>query len=290
MSIKTLVSLALAFVLSVGLGLFFGNGFVAKMKQNAIPPEDAGDITVDDLSDVTQPDNGKTPADYDALYNFRYAKKLLVSAPSAEVVITGDVYSIMGEHQIVNTVRKFDGKDCFFQSTSEGKFAKVYSRSFYTLNAENVFITSDYNGGNWGAYTEIALKGDKGYLEQNGSMPQEFIPYIVTSDSVTDIGEVTATDGVYTMKLTLDPEKGAINYRRYVKNSAGSVILPQYKALSLTLTVDENWCIKTIYIEEKYGVKKDMGIMGTIAADCDSTAMQVFTIGKPVAINDNERP
>lgn len=287
MSVKSIIGLAMAFLISASVGIFGGKIIVDKMKLAAEPVE-YGSLVTDDLSDVKEPAAGKTPSDYDAVYNYRYAKKKLMSAASVQTAASGDVYSIMGEHQVVFSSKKFNGTDFFFQTQSIGNFAKVYLRLYHNVTTEDVFRTKNFSNGKWGAYEKMPLAGKDGYIELAGSKPQEFLPYIINSGTVNE-STVTAADGNYRLDLSLDPEKAANNYRRYIKDSSDSIIMPVFEAISISVTIDAQWNIIETQTSEKYNIKRDMGVLGIIAAPCEATTKETYTIGGSVEITDEER-
>lgn len=286
MSVKTIITLSLAFVLSVGVGLFGGNIILDDMRLKAQPVV-FSDIIEEDFSDLKAPEDGKTPMDYDALYNFRYAKGKLRSATNVLMEGSGDVYSIFQEHQIVRSVKKLAGDEFYMFSSSVGTFAQVYLKTYYDMS-DIVHTTKDYRNGTWGSYERMPLIGENSFVNMTGSKPQDFIPYIVNKDTVVESGGVVQTeDGKYRMKFTLDPETGANNYKRYVQDCSTSVITPIFSMLEITMTIDGDWNVCETFSEEIYTIKKNIGVL--VQAECHAVATEVYKFGAAV-IEDAERP
>lgn len=218
-------------------------------------------IFLDNFAFDTPPDKGwvedahaqgKTPASLSAIDNFALAEWNSLNSSSFSAIGNG-VVSTMGVNQTVYSEKLFDGNAYTFASVCSGLIT-VTSLDYYQKGSNKASIyagTVNNNGINWKLDNEMPF-GE--YQDFVGTRITSVHPYIISNKTVLSASEITFDDmsGNYTFTLELDCVLSVIRYARQVKKTGGLGSYPEFSRVTQTITIDNNWNLVSIDIEESY--------------------------------------
>ncbi len=206
--------------------------------------------------------------------------------------------------QSVTTYKQYENGVLISADLTESSLIKGASQFCYLKEKDRVIwrkpASKNYNGldTEWktGApYNIMTIGGEHGFKATNGLPAYELSVYVIEEDTVASTSPVTPTeDGKFKITYELKPEtwqeevdgvlttKGATAY--YINQmifTGGLTTPPEFNAISVTFTFDENWQVFQTDIEEKYSAK-----YGPIAAPCVSTSTTRYEYNTEKAHSD----
>ncbi len=225
----------------------------------------------------------KSPLNFSASQNFILATYKASLASSYLAVGRGKVATIAT--QSVYSVHAYDGKKYELTSQSKGLMTVAIcavhekgSNNVNLIHGTNIQDESaDWNGENK-KYTTNEFVG------LNGSLPDRLSPYVVSSKTVLNEGDIqieftTYNDKpVYAYTMKLDPVLGAINYHKQVMLTSGLASSPKFSEITMTIYLDDEWNFVHTDINEIYVVKYG------IPATCNGTLSTDYSFNCPVTM------
>lgn len=235
--------------------------------------------------------NGLTPADVTPADNFILAAHNLSFASSYIVDGSGFVNATafgVPAKQSIQSRKKYNGSYYTFESISPSNFKKlglpdiVLCDKYDGSNMLSLYTSSDLTPeyGDWSLSEKMSVEN---YELQNGSLPNELTPYIISAKTVSsetntkESIEYNEADGTYTFTMSLDKQTSVINYSKQVRRTGGLSGYPEFEYVNFTVTIDENWNLKSFTIQEKYYALK----MGA-KANCNGVLNYTVTINNDV--------
>ncbi len=228
---------------------------------------------------------GVTPSDLSIADNFALAE---YNAQMAESYIgSGDgKVNTLGITQAVYSTKRHQGNRYTFESISDGMVSVALCDSYIkgnnTIEIYKGSILSNKGDATW-AFDQNMLTSD--YLNEVGNLPSAIQPYIISDKTILSSSEMTYEEnnglGYYTFSVELDPITSVLNYVRQVKRTGGLGALPEFQSVKQTITIDENWNIVRIDVEEKYsavafGMK--VSCSGTLRMDYTFNCDVIFPV------------
>ena len=171
--------------------------------------------------------------------------------------------------QSVYSEKNYDGNRYTFESISKGMMS-VAICSAMDKGDDRVEL---YRGSNiqpndaeWSLSDDDVYSLDE-YEELAGSTPDAIQPYIISDKTVLSSSiERDGETGYYTLTFELDPITSVLRYARQVRQTSGLSSYPEFKTVSQTITIDENWNLICIDVHETYSV-----VAFGIPASCTGT-------------------
>lgn len=286
---KTLaILLALGIFTGSGLGVWYFNvALRSNVDYSAINPSDYiqdVDETLKNNFNITSESDkenwveiaksqGKTPADLSVADNFVLAEYNVSLANSFIAIGNGNV-NTLGIAQSVYSSKKYDGNKYTFESISKGKPSVAICDS-YVKNSTKVSIyngsdiNSDGTNATWNYENDMTIKD---YLAMVGNLPSAVQPYIISSKTIIESSDITYENGLYTFTIDLDPINSVLNYVYQVKRTGGLSALPEFKNITQTIVIDENWNLISIDVSESYSA-----VAFGMKFSCSGTLKTTFT-------------
>lgn len=292
------------------LGIFTGSGLGVWYFNNAIGPsidysqyneedyivtaqsvlQDVYDINsnYENWLDIAKTTTGKSsPADLTPAQNFILAEYNASLVDTFHIVGNGEVSaSVFGitTTQSVYSEKNYDGSYYTFESISTGMLpvgkCSVMERGKNGVRLySSTNVTSD--SAVWKDYQDYSSSE---YVTLAGSTPDGIQSYIISDKTITSTNDnsVITYDqdtGYYSFTVELDPITSVLRYVRQVKQTSGLSSLPSFSAVSQTITIDENWNLISISIEESYSV-----IYG-VSASCKGSLTSYYYFNDPSLID-----
>ena len=121
------------------------------------------------------------------------------------------------------------------------------------------------------------------YVDKNGELPSNAIPYIISSQTVINSSDVTESevDGkkLYSYTIALHPLKSVVNYIKQVKQTSGLSDYPTFNDITIDVVIDENWNFVKFNIVENYRV-----VYSGLKPKCKGVLNIDFTVNQPVTL------
>lgn len=222
-------------------------------------------------------EQGKTPLDLSAANNFAIAEYHASLASSWSAVGEGQIKTIIT--QSMYSEKKFDGEKYTFVSISNSSMVKVANCDEFIKGGKNV---SSYSGKNstansaeWSKNKEQSLED---YLDAVGTSPTAIQPYIISDKTILSASEISydAEQNHYTFTIELDTVTSVINYVKQVKFTGGLQSYPKFNKISQTITIDGEWNLVSIEINDQYDA-----VVG-IKASCTGYLKNYYTFNQPI--------
>ena len=246
-----------------------------------------------------------SPSDLTPVQNFLLAEFNALNSDYFHIVGNGRVrVSAFGIpiSQTVYSEKNFDGNTYTFESISEGTMdigkcsvmekptslnpnpeVMLFSSSdVYT--SEGASITDNAVWGNYETYTQDA------YIDLAGGLPNGIQTYIISDKTITSTNDSSVitydeATGYYTFTIELDPITSVLNYVRQVQQTSGLGSAPTFESVKQTITIDGEWNLISISIEERYSV-----LYGGISAGCSGTLTSYYYLNQPELIDFPDLP
>lgn len=225
---------------------------------------------------------GITPKKISGGDNTQLAIDVINNASSWTAIGTGKVETIVT--QTVYSAKYYDGTTYAFESISKG-IVNVATIAVYgkdntdvtTIVGNNIKETSaSWNGKSEKMTTEA-------YVDKNGGLPSNAIPYIISSQTVINSSDVTESevDGkkLYSYTIALHPLKSVVNYIKQVKQTSGLSDYPTFNDITIDVVIDENWNFVKFNIVENYRV-----VYSGLKPKCKGVLNIDFTVNQPVTL------
>lgn len=246
-----------------------------------------------------------SPSDLTPVQNFLLAEFNALNSDYFHIVGNGRVkVSAFGIpiSQTVYSEKNFDGNTYTFESISEGtkdigkcsvmekptslnpnpEVMLFSSSDVYT--SEGASITDNAVWGNYETYTQDA------YIDLAGGLPNGIQTYIISDKTITSTNDSSVitydeATGYYTFTIELDPITSVLNYVRQVQQTSGLGSAPTFESVKQTITIDGEWNLISISIEERYSV-----LYGGISAGCSGTLTSYYYLNQPELIDFPDLP
>ena len=247
----------------------------------------------------------KSPRDLTPAQNFLLAEYNALNSDYFHIVGTGEVNVKAFGIPISQTVyseKNFDGNTYTFESISEGtmplgtcsvmeKPSSVNSNPSVMLFSSEQPYTSE--GGTiadnavWGDYETYSQEE---YRNLAGGTPNSIQTYIISdktiiSPNVSSAITYDAETGYYSFTIELNPITSVLNYVKQVQQTSGLDSAPTFSSISQTITIDSEWNLVSISIEESYSL-----MYGPAAASCEGTLNSIYYLNQPELIDFPDLP
>lgn len=110
------------------------------------------------------------------------------------------------------------------------------------------------------------------YLELYGYLPTYYTGYILNKKTILDYKVLKNVENEFTIYLELDPKMAAEDYKKDVKVNGGMNDYPNFYYCHLTVTMNDNWEVLLILIEEEY----DASLSGLGKLKCTTSMEEYF--------------
>ena len=222
---------------------------------------------------MDKPDSG-TPSDYGVLENIAIANKILYTADYFEGHSYGEVKASIATQKVYN-IRKVKNGDVFMQSVSTSPFVKIADQKYVSgdtyLYRDGTNIRNDT-----AEFGEVKEMSQDGYLQKYGIVPREIAKYVINEQTVLSSAvesfPAKAGEGDYVFRLELDPDAATSYYANEVRTLSGATAkYPQFQSVTVTITIDGNWLVKSFTVSEIYVVDKPFKVT------CEANLTETFS-------------
>ncbi len=247
----------------------------------------------------------QNPSDLTPAQNFLLAEYNALNSDYFHIVGTGEVNVKAFGIPISQTVyseKNFDGNTYTFESISEGtkplgtcsvmeKPSSANSNPSVMLFSSEQPYTSE--GGTiadnavWGDYQTYSQEE---YINLAGGTPNSIQTYIISDKTIISSNYSSAITydaetGYYSFTIELDPITSVLNYVKQVQQTSGLDSAPTFSSISQTITIDSEWNLVSISIEESYSL-----MYGPAAASCEGTLNSIYYLNQPELIDFPDLP
>lgn len=247
----------------------------------------------------------QNPSDLTPAQNFLLAEYNALNSDYFHIVGTGEVNVKAFGIPISQTVyseKNFDGNTYTFESISEGTMplgtcSVMEKPSSANSNPSVMLFSSEQpytsEGGTiadnavWGDYQTYSQEE---YRNLAGGTPNSIQTYIISDKTIissNDSSAITyeAETGYYSFTIELDPITSVLNYVKQVQQTSGLDSAPTFSSISQTITIDSEWNLISISIEESYSL-----MYGPAAASCEGTLNSIYYLNQPELIDFPDLP
>ena len=247
----------------------------------------------------------QSPSDLTPAQNFLLAEYNTLNSDYFHIVGTGEVNVKAFGIPISQTVyseKNFDGNTYTFESISEGTMplgtcSVMEKPSSANSNPSVMLFSSEQpytsEGGTiadnavWGDYQTYSQEE---YINLAGGTPNSIQTYIISDKTIissNDSSAITydAETGYYSFTIELNPITSVLNYVKQVQQTSGLDSAPTFSSISQTITIDSEWNLVSISIEESYSL-----MYGPAAASCEGTLNSIYYLNQPELIDFPDLP
>ena len=247
----------------------------------------------------------QSPSDLTPAQNFLLAEYNALNSDYFHIVGTGEVNVKAFGIPISQTVyseKNFDGNTYTFESISQGTMplgtcSVMEKPSSANSNPSVMLFSSEQpytsEGGTiadnavWGDYQTYSQEE---YRNLAGGTPNSIQTYIISDKTIissNDSSAITydAETGYYSFTIELDPITSVLNYVKQVQQTSGLDSAPTFSSISQTITIDSEWNLVSISIEESYSL-----MYGPAAASCEGTLNSIYYLNQPELIDFPDLP
>lgn len=235
---------------------------------------------------------GKTPLDLSPVDNIVLAEYNATIANSYTAIGEG-LIKTMGQNQKLYSERKFDGNKYSFVSISPSTLPALVKDvavcDIMEKGAKGEKAIKSYAGpilegdksANWKYVTAYSAEN---YSYETGVAITDLQPYLICGkegyNTVTKSSEITVDEnGNYVFTIELDVVNSVLKYIRQVKRTGGLASYPEFDYIKQTYTMNSDWQILNVAVEEEYWATK-MGAKPLIHAEIVTN----FTYNEPVTL------
>ena len=229
------------------------------------------------------PEDGSTPADHTALENVGYMNAVFHAQETWYSEMHGETdASIMT--QTVSTYKQHSGDVLIVADVTTSSLVKS-ARQFCYVGDEVLWrLGNSYDADTfdkmlameWETGEPYARMSVEDFKKQNGLPATEFCVYVINEETLLSADPVVKnTDGTYTQTYYLDPagDKAPAYYANQMVFSGGLTELPEFTAIQVQFTFDENWQVLQSVVDESY--RATLGI----SINCSSQFVTDFEYG-----------
>lgn len=270
------VSLVVLTTAAVEIGNLFSSGGTTEVE---LP-------TGEKYGGCEKPEDG-TVADYvdDPKKNLYIATGVLIDAGSFRSETTGTTVSTKIGFSVTQEIRArrvVKGDAVFKESISFG-LVKIGDQrfalgdSYLYRNADKVNAIDKIL---WNDDTPFALS-ESSYLQRYGCRGNDLSSYLLTDDTIRESSYDGFSDGLYRFSFVLDETKAVPQILYEMKTNSGSKNFAIFTKATISVTMDENWLIRTFETDCAYNVP----IAGN--TPCQENMVETFSdIGKINNVED----
>ena len=208
---------------------------------------------------------------------FTDAYKNLNNAKNVTIKSSGEITSI--GKQTINLTKVYDGATYFLQSIVAGLKSSA-TRIYYSGQTVTKIIGTDIgnNTANWnGKVTNYTLNE---FLNIYTLNPSAHIPYDINPLSVISGTDVDKTpDGNYNFTISLHSQLAVKSYAKNLKATLKLKSEPEFKQVTLNVTLDSSLNFSKIDLYENYNVK----IVG-VNKNCTTSMSTTFNFDKKAIV------
>lgn len=229
------------------------------------------------------PEDGSTPADHTALENVGYMNAVFHAQETWYSEMHGETdASIMT--QTVSTYKQHSGDVLIVADVTTSSLVKS-ARQFCYVGDEVLWrLGNSYDADTfdkmlameWETGEPYARMSVEDFKAKNGLPASEFCVYVINEETLLSADPVVKnTDGTYTQTYYLDPagDKAPAYYANQMVFSGGLTELPEFTAIQVQFTFDENWQVLQSVVDESY--RATLGI----SINCSSQFVTDFEYG-----------
>ena len=229
------------------------------------------------------PEDGSTPADHTALENVGYMNAVFHAQETWYSEMHGETdASIMT--QTVSTYKQHSGDVLIVADVTTSSLVKS-ARQFCYVGDEVLWrLGNSYDADTfdkmlameWETGEPYARMSVEDFKKQNGLPATEFCVYVINEETLLSADPVVKNaDGTYTQTYYLDPagDKAPAYYANQMVFSGGLTELPEFTAIQVQFTFDENWQVLQSVVDESY--RATLGI----SINCSSQFVTDFEYG-----------
>lgn len=276
--IITALSLTALTTAAVGVSSIIGSGGQSDVK-----------LPIDAINGVAEKPQNATVADFleDHKKNLYVANGVLITAGSFRTQTTGTTVSTkigLSITQEIRAERAVKGNDVFKQSSSYG-LVKMGDQRFASGESYLYRTASKVNSVNdivWNAAAPSALS-KSGYEARYGCRGNALSAYILNDQTIIDSSYdgFDEQTGLYAFSYVLDNEKATPQILYEMKTNSGSANFATFKSAKITVKIDKNWLIHSLFTDCSY----DVPIFGN--TPCKEQMTETFyDVGKINALSD----
>lgn len=231
---------------------------------------------VESVSDMEQTPAQGTPLDYSPMENFKFANWTIYNASYFQSVAQGEVKADLGftkYTQNVKNTRKVKNKTVFSEAISSSSLISVAEQKYITPKNVVLYRPSEKVKGDSVVWSDsIYPMNTDTYFTKYGLVPREITKYAVTEESVLSAKLLSFTDNEYVYEFELNPEIAGFYFKNEIRTLAGAAQDPVIKSMKATITLDDNWYVKTALTVDVY----DIGIPVLGSMTCESRLLETF--------------
>ena len=229
------------------------------------------------------PEDGSTPADHTALENVGYMNAVFHAQETWYSEMHGETdASIMT--QTVSTYKQHSGDVLIVADVTTSSLVKS-ARQFCYVGDEVLWrLGNSYDADTfdkmlameWETGEPYARMSVEDFKAKNGLPATEFCVYVINEETLLSADPVVKNaDGTYTQTYYLDPagDKAPAYYANQMVFSGGLTELPEFTAIRVQFTFDENWQVLQSVVDESY--RATLGI----SINCSSQFVTDFEYG-----------
>ncbi len=264
MKVKSYRTKLLVTILPIMAIVFCAISMIMNTRADSVftPPE-----IVESISYMKEKPSSGTPTDYTPLENFGFCNWQIYNASYFESEAVGSAKADLGftkYAQAVRNSRKIKNKTVFTETVSSSAFVSNAEQTYITPDNTVLFRPSAKVHGESVVWSDkITPMNTDTYFSKYGSVPREITKYVVSEESVLSARLISFGDGQYIYEFVLDPELAGKYFRYEIATRAGSSQPARISSVKMTLTMDDDWYVKTCVIEDEYST--DVPALGSLS-------------------------
>lgn len=208
------------------------------------------------------PEDGSTPADHTAIENVGYMNSVFKAQKTWYSEMHGETDAAVMT-QKVSTYKQYANDVLIVADVTKSSLVKS-ARQFCYVGDEVLWrLGSSYDAETfdemlslqWESGDPCARMSKEEFMAQNGLPASEFCVYVINEETLLSADRVVKNgDGTYSQTYRLDPakDKAPAYYANQMVFSGGLTALPEFSAIEVTFTFDEDWRILKSVVDESY--------------------------------------
>jgi len=212
---------------------------------------------------IEAPNDGKLPTEHSATDVIAYTLYNVANCKEFKVITKGKADASVVTQKIANE-RVIKNGSAMISTISSGMISLGTQRFYFPQTEDKVLVRSAKKINNttatWNTDKNPECVTYKEMQRRYGWHPFQANGYIICDDTYLNKEDIIVednNDGTYSINFRLDPagDKAPFWYRREIITSSGSTIVPKFKKIEITFTIDKNYTLLEQAIKETYVVK-----------------------------------